>query len=77
MNLKTLSNIIKKHVIDVADHKNLNLDVDFMKGVIPSTENFTLKIWEQLKGPIDAEGVILHSIKLVETENHYVEYFGE
>ncbi|NQY10814.1 MAG: 6-carboxytetrahydropterin synthase [Flavobacteriales bacterium] len=77
MNLKTLSEILKKYVIDPADHRNLNIDVDFMQGIIPSTENFTKRIWEQLQEPISAENATLHSIKLVETENHYVEYFGE
>ncbi|NQY68592.1 MAG: 6-carboxytetrahydropterin synthase [Flavobacteriales bacterium] len=77
INLKTLGIIMTDNVIDIVDHRNLNLDVPFMKGIIPSTENFAKKIWDQLLEPIAKEGVTLHSIKLIETEKHYVEYFGE
>jgi 6-pyruvoyltetrahydropterin/6-carboxytetrahydropterin synthase len=76
-NLKDISALIRTHVTDKLDHKNLNLDVDFMKGIMPSTENVAIAIWNQLKPHIDALGSQLHSIKLYETENNYVEYFGE
>src|SRR4051812_9531219 len=45
MNVKDLSKIIKEHVIDKLDHKNLNVDVDFMKGIMASTENLSIAIW--------------------------------
>lgn len=76
VNLKTLSAIINKHVIEKADHKNLNLEVDFMKGLNPSAENIALAIWNQLKDPVKAMGVDLHCVKIEETENNFVEYFG-
>jgi 6-pyruvoyltetrahydropterin/6-carboxytetrahydropterin synthase len=76
-NLKDISALIRKHVTDKIDHKNLNLDVDFMKGIMPSTENVAIAIWNQLKPHIDALGSQLHCVKLYETENNYVEYFGE
>jgi 6-pyruvoyltetrahydropterin/6-carboxytetrahydropterin synthase len=76
-NLKDISALIRKHVTDKIDHKNLNMDVDFMKGIMPSTENVAIAIWNQLKPHIDALGSQLHCIKLYETENNYVEYFGE
>lgn len=76
-NLKDISTLIRKHVTDKIDHKNLNLDVDFMKGIMPSTENVAIAIWNQLKPHIDALGSQLHCVKLYETENNYVEYFGE
>lgn len=76
-NLKDISALIRKHVTDKIDHKNLNLDVDFMKGIMPSTENVAIAIWNQLKPHIDALGGQLHCVKLYETENNYVEYFGE
>ena len=76
INLKELSTLIRKYVTDKLDHKNLNLDVDFMKGVMPSTENVAIAIWNQLKAHIDELGGQLHCIKLYETENNYVEYFG-
>jgi 6-pyruvoyltetrahydropterin/6-carboxytetrahydropterin synthase len=76
MDLKLLSSLIREHVTDKLDHKNLNLDVDFMKDIMPSTENLAMKIWEQLANIIQSNGCELHSIKLYETENNYVEYFG-
>ncbi|MCW3072705.1 MAG: 6-carboxytetrahydropterin synthase [Bacteroidetes bacterium] len=76
-NLKEISSIIRKYVTDKLDHKNLNLDVDFLKGMMPSTENVAIAIWQQLTPHIDALGIKLHCVKLYETENNYVEYFGE
>jgi 6-pyruvoyltetrahydropterin/6-carboxytetrahydropterin synthase len=76
INLKDLSKIMKEHVIDALDHKNLNLDVPFMKGILASTENLVMKIWEQLDPHINDLGGELVKIKLEETENNYVEYFG-
>ncbi|HVT85106.1 MAG TPA: 6-carboxytetrahydropterin synthase [Chitinophagaceae bacterium] len=76
MDVKQLSSLIKDHVIEKVDHRNLNLDVDFMKGKMCSTENLAVGIWNQLK-PHLPENVQLHSIKLYETPRIYVEYFGE
>ncbi len=76
-NLKDISSIIKKYVTEKIDHKNLNLDVDFLKDLMPSTENVAIAIWKQLLPHINALNCQLHSIKLCETENNYVEYFGE
>jgi len=76
-NLTNISKIIRELVIDKLDHKNINLDVDFMHGKIASTENLAISIWEVLKKPIEQLNVELHCIKIQETENNYVEYFGE
>jgi 6-pyruvoyltetrahydropterin/6-carboxytetrahydropterin synthase len=76
MDGKKLGNIIKNLVIEKLDHKNLNMDVDFLKGQICSTENLVIGIWQQLKSHLPAE-VELHCIKLYETPRIYVEYFGE
>jgi 6-pyruvoyltetrahydropterin/6-carboxytetrahydropterin synthase len=76
INLKDLSRIIKKEVVDVFDHKNLNLDVSCMKDILASTENMVIVIWELLDQPIQNAGGILAKIRLEETENNFVEYFG-
>ncbi len=76
VNIKRLSKIIKEEVIVKLDHRNLNLDVDFLKGKMASTENLAMGIWEQLEPTISALGIQLHRIKIEETENNYVEYFG-
>ena len=73
---KKLSTIIKEHVTDLLDHKNLNVDVEFMKGKICSIENLIIGIWEQLKNHLPAS-THLHAIKLYETPRIFVEYFGE
>ena len=77
MNLKDLSEIIKAEVIEPLDHKNLNMDVPFLEGILASTENVVIKIWERMVLPIKNAGGELVKIKLVETENNYVEYFGD
>lgn len=76
VNLKELSTLIRRRIIDKVDHTNLNLDVDFMRGIMPSTENLAMAIWQQLEGEIIGMGATLHCVKLVETENNYVEYYG-
>ena len=76
LNLKSLGELIQENVIEKIDHKNINLDVDFMKDKMASTENLAIGIWEQLEIHIKNEGGELVKIKLVETENNYVEYFG-
>ncbi len=73
--VKRLSIIVKEHVIDKLDHKNLNVDVDFMTGKLCSIENLVIAIWEQLKPHLPKE-VQLHSLKLYETPRIFVEYFG-
>lgn len=74
--VKKLSKIIQEHIIEKLDHKNLNLDVDFMKGKMCSTENLAIAIWNELLPHLPV-GVELHCIKLYETPRIYVEYFGE
>lgn len=76
IDLKDLKKLIIAKVIDPLDHKNINLDVDFMKGKLASTEILAVEIWNQLEHPLKQLGVALHSIKLYETENNFVEYFG-
>lgn len=76
VNLKELSKLIKSLIIDKLDHKNLNLEVDFLKDKIVSTENIVIAIWEVLEPHIINLGIKLHCIKLVETENNFVEYYG-
>jgi 6-pyruvoyltetrahydropterin/6-carboxytetrahydropterin synthase len=75
MNAHELSKIIKREVVDRLDHKNFNMDVPELKGVLPSTENVVQQIWKWLVPHITECN--LHCIKLVETENIYVEYYGE
>lgn len=75
MDVKKLSRLIKDHVIEKLDHRNLNMDVDFLQGKMCSTENLAIGIWNELQPHLPAN-VQLHCIKLYETPRIYVEYFG-
>ena len=75
MDVKKLSLILQEEVCEKLDHKNLNLDVDFMLNVLPSTENLAIAIWKQIV-PHLPQGVQLHCVKLYETPRICVEYFG-
>ncbi len=77
VNLKDLSQLIESQIIEKLDHRNINLEVDFMQGKLASTENIAIGIWEELEKPVAMLGGILHCIKVCETENNYVEYFGK
>jgi 6-pyruvoyltetrahydropterin/6-carboxytetrahydropterin synthase len=76
IDLKILSDLIREIIVEKLDHKNLNLDVDFMKGKLPSTEILAIEIWKQLETEISRHKCTLHCIRLHETENNYVEYYG-
>jgi 6-pyruvoyltetrahydropterin/6-carboxytetrahydropterin synthase len=76
IDLKILSQIINKRVIEILDHKNINLEVPFMQGKLASTENLAVAIWNELSQDIREQGAILHCIKIEETENNIAEYFG-
>jgi 6-pyruvoyltetrahydropterin/6-carboxytetrahydropterin synthase len=76
MNAQTLSKLMKKEVVERLDHKNLNLDVPEFEGKMVSTEIVVQQIWNWLEAKINAHGCYLHCVKLYETENIYVEYFG-
>lgn len=75
INLKELKDIVNTVVVDKIDHRNINLDVDFMKGKITTIENLAVAVWYELLPHLS--GVELHCVKIYETERQYVEYFGD
>ena len=79
IDLKKLSTLIRTTVVDKLDHRNLNLDVDFMRDKMASTENLAMEIWKILAPAIAtvSSRASLHSIRLFETPRNYVEYFGD
>ncbi len=77
IDLKLMKSIINTQIIDKMDHKNINLDVDFMQGKMASTEIIAMEIYHVLRPYFEKENVQLHSVKLYETENNSVEYFGD
>lgn len=76
INLKVLSKLLNQYVIDKIDHKNINLEVDFMKGKLASTENLAIAIWGELEAPLAKLNAQLHAVKIYESENNFVEYMG-
>ena len=74
--VKQLSTIIRQEVTEKLDHKNLNLDVAFMRDKMCSTENLAIEIWKQLEPHLPST-IRLHCIKLYETPRIYIEYFGD
>jgi 6-pyruvoyltetrahydropterin/6-carboxytetrahydropterin synthase len=75
IDLKTLKDVVRRRIIDRVDHTNLNEDVDFLRGVIPTAENLARSFWQQLALAIPAGE--LYEITLQETEKNSVVYRGE
>ena len=79
MNFKDLKEVINNNVLEAVDHKNLNLDVPFMKDKMTSCENLIIEFWGILKPLIKEETrgrAELHALKLYETPTSYAEYYG-
>lgn len=75
IDMNILKEIIKSNIIDKVDHKNINIETEFMNGIIPSSENIANAIWSVLFNKIPVGK--LYSVKLYETENNYFEIKGE
>lgn len=76
INLKQLSKILKTKVVEKIDHKNMNTELDFMKGKMASTENLAIAVWNEIEQAVREIGAELHCVKISETENNSVEYYG-
>ena len=74
IDLKTLKDIIKNEIEDLLDHKNLNLDIDYFKKVVPTAENICIFIWNQLRTKIDYNKKL--EVTLYETPRNFVKYVG-
>jgi 6-pyruvoyltetrahydropterin/6-carboxytetrahydropterin synthase len=75
LDLKKLSDLINEEIIEKVDHKHLNMDVDFLKGIIPTTENLAMAFWKILEPKIKFGK--LYSITISETSNNFAEYKGD
>ncbi len=74
IDLAILGRIIQDRIIDKVDHKNLNLDVEFTRNLLPSTENLVVAFWRELEPSIPTGR--LHRIRLQETDRNWAEYLG-
>ena len=78
VDLKKLSTMIRREVVDQLDHKNLNIDVAFMRDKMASCENLVIEIWKILARHLPSITTgHLHRVRLYETPRNYVDYFGE
>jgi 6-pyruvoyltetrahydropterin/6-carboxytetrahydropterin synthase len=75
IDLKLLKDILDVVVIDKVDHKHLNYDVDFLRGIIPTVENLCVAFWQQLESRLPSGQ--LHGIRLYESDQNYCDYHGE
>ncbi|MHB1223071.1 MAG: 6-pyruvoyl trahydropterin synthase family protein [Gemmatimonadaceae bacterium] len=75
MDLGALRRLVETEVIDLVDHRNMNIDVPFMQGVIPTTENIIVAIWRRLVSHLAPARLV--RLRLWETENNFAEYEGE
>ena len=74
MDLGELKRILHETVVDKCDHRNLNEEVDFLRGIIPSTENLVIAFWNEIEPRIKSGK--LYSVRLYETPRNFAEYFG-
>jgi 6-pyruvoyltetrahydropterin/6-carboxytetrahydropterin synthase len=74
MDLAALKRVVQEAVIDKVDHRNFNLDVDFMRGIIPTAENIVVGCWRVLAQRVAPARLV--RLVLWETPNNYVEYEG-
>ena len=74
LDLKALKKLINEEIVSKVDHKNLNVDVDFLEGVIPTAENIAIRVWDILEHKIKSG--TLHEVKLFESERNFVVYHG-
>lgn len=76
LHFSRLNRILTELVVEPLDHRNLNADVPLMKGVLPTSENLVLKLWDHLAPSLGAIGLKLHKLRLASTPRNVVEYYG-
>lgn len=75
VDLGELKKILHRAVVDPCDHRNLNTDVPFLRGIIPSTENLVIAFWHEI-APLLPPAAVLHRVRLFETPRNFAEFFG-
>jgi len=74
VDLQKLNKVVKSNVVDLLDHSQIETDIDWFKGVQPSSENILIWIWEQIAPYL--ESGLLHRLRLVETHSIHTDYYG-
>lgn len=76
IHLRHVSQLIEEKILSKVDHRNLNLEVEFLKGKVPTSENVAIGIWNELEQDIKTLGGTLHCVRLEQSENNIIEYYG-
>jgi 6-pyruvoyltetrahydropterin/6-carboxytetrahydropterin synthase len=74
LDLGELKRILQRAIVDKCDHRNLNTEVDFLRGIIPSTENLVIAFWHEIEPHLTAGR--LHRVRLYETPRNFADYHG-
>lgn len=74
IDLGALKNLLETSIVSRCDHRNLNLEVDFLRGIIPSTENLVIAFWNEIAPNLKSGK--LHRVRLYESERNFAEYYG-
>jgi 6-pyruvoyltetrahydropterin/6-carboxytetrahydropterin synthase len=77
VDLKHVKDVLNREVLEPIDHRFLNCEVSPFQTVVPTVENVALALWRRLEAPLTVDGVRLHAVRLYETEDLFVDYFGE
>jgi len=75
MDLSDLKRILHAAVVDKCDHRNLNDEVDFLRGTIPSTENLVIAFWREIAPHLPPRAK-LHRVRLYETPRNFADFYG-
>lgn len=77
VDLKKLKDLVNREVVSVYDHRFLNYEVPPFDRVVPTPENIAVDVWKRLEPCVTADGSRLHAVRIYETPDLYVDYFGE
>jgi 6-pyruvoyltetrahydropterin/6-carboxytetrahydropterin synthase len=77
LDLKKLKEVLQREVVEPMDHRFLNLEVPPFDTVVPTAENLAIEVWRRVEPYVEAPGVRLHGVRVYQSEDLYVEYFGE
>src|SRR5690349_19580545 len=77
LDLKELKEILTREIVDPYDHRFLNYEVPPFDREVPTTENIARDIWRRLEPKLSTDGRALHSVRVYETADLYVDYYGE
>lgn len=77
VDLKQLKDVMHREVVDVYDHRHLNLEIPDFQTTIPTTENIAIAAWKRLEGEVRQLGATLYRVRVYEMADLFADYYGE